>query len=171
VTDDEQHEADQQEREGDGHRAVNAHRADPKNYGEERPGDEKPADVGMRDGKHTKVICEQHQAEADPERAITREGAVTEAVPRFHFLKAGDKLGETAENQAEPDDGTVAHPAYVMELEDEGGQAEPGETDNRRIGMFVGVRSVGVGHDMKVISGRVWAIRRTGPYRRKRGGC
>lgn len=136
MADVEEDETDQEQREGRGHRAMHAHRTDPENNGKECPCDEEPADIGMRSGEYAEIITEQHQAEADPKGAVRGEGAVAEIIAHFHFLETGDHLHKAAENEADPDDRAGAHPSDVVELEQQGGQAEPGETDNRWIGEF-----------------------------------
>ena len=136
MADVEEDEADEQERKRCRHRTVYAHRTDPEDNGKEGPRDKEPADIGMRGGKDTEIISEQHQAEADPESTVSGERTVAEIVAHFHLLETGDHLDKAAENEAYTDDRAGAHPSHVVELEQKRGQAEPGETDHRRIGEF-----------------------------------
>jgi hypothetical protein len=65
------------------------------------------------------------------------------------------QLDKSTENQAKPDDRAAAQPTDVVELAHECRQAEPGNTDNRWIGEFGGVRSIGTGHKKVAMGGKV----------------
>ena len=132
----EQQEADDQRCKGDGHGGMDKPGGDPEDECEQRPCDEEHADVFATGFVNTGAVEEPDDGEADPERAVAAEGGKAEIVTHFLFHEAGDELGGAAECEAHGEHRSDAAEAEIVELQQEGGEAETGESDDRGVSKF-----------------------------------
>jgi hypothetical protein len=82
---------------------------------------------------HIVVVEKEDNAQGDPEGPIRNKGTVTEIVADFKFLVSGDQLGHATEYECQRNDRTDTTPAHVVELEQQGRDAESREPDDARV--------------------------------------
>jgi hypothetical protein len=79
---------------------------------------------------HVVVVEQKYNAQGDPEGPIRNKGAVTEVVTDFKFLISGYQLRHASENECQRNDRTDTTPAHVVELEQQGRDAESRKPDD-----------------------------------------
>ena len=125
--------SDEQQGKGNGHGTVNSHGGNPHDKGVNRPADQKPSQIRRAGMVHVVVVEQKNNAQGDPEGPIRNKGTVTEIVADFEFLVSGDQLRHATEYECQRNDRTDTTPAHVVELEQQGRDAESREPDDARV--------------------------------------
>jgi hypothetical protein len=134
---------------------VNPHGGHPEDESKKCEAYEKPTDIGMGRFVNAEVVAEQDDGKGDPKRSVTDKGAVAKVVTTFKLLKPSNELGESTKNNGECEHGTNPAPTDIVELEDECGDSESGESYDSWITLFGRC----LGHDVVFLSGEVFLLK------------